>query len=130
MTESDTWQALRLGTAVDFALAPRLTLSGEAAYLPFVSFEGTDDHVLRQILSPEDGQGIGVQLEAMLTYAITDALSVGVGGRYWSMWTTSGDVNFGGAGLFVPMAYKMEQAALLVQGTYRFGAAPAPAPLK
>ena len=130
MTESDTWQALRLGTAVDFALAPRLTLSGEAAYLPFVSFSGTDDHILRQILSPEDGQGIGVQLEAMLSYAVTDALSVGVGGRYWAMWTTSGDVNFGGAGQFVPMAYKVEQAAVLVQGTYRFGAAPAPVPLK
>ena len=97
-----------------------------------MSFEGTDDHVLRQLLSPEDGQGIGVQLEAMLTYAITDALSVGVGGRYWSMWTTSGDVNFGGAGLFVPMAYKVEQAAVLVQGSYTFGAAsaPEPAPLK
>jgi hypothetical protein len=131
LTEADTWRAMRLGTAVDFALAPRLTLSGEAAYLPFVSFTGTDDHVLRDILSPEDGQGIGVQLEAMLKYAITDALSVGVGGRYWSMWTTSGDVNFGDVGLFVPMQYKVEQAALLVQGTYTFGAAPlAPVPSK
>ena len=132
LTETDTWRALRLGTAVDFSLAPRLKLSGEAAYLPYVSFTGTDDHVLRQLLSPEDGQGIGVQLEAMLTYAITDALRVGVGGRYWSMWTTSGDVNFGGAGIFVPMQYKVEQAAVLVQGSYTFGAAPdaAPVPLK
>jgi hypothetical protein len=131
LTEADTWRAMRLGTAVDFALAPRLTLSGEAAYLPFVSFTGTDDHVLRDILSPEDGQGIGVQLEAMLKYAITDALSVGVGGRYWSMWSTSGDVNFGDVGLFVPMQYKVEQAVLLVQGSYRFGAAsPAPVPPK
>jgi opacity protein-like surface antigen len=130
ITESDTWQALRLGTAVDFALAPRLTLSGEAAYLPFVSFAGTDDHILRGLLSPEDGQGIGVQLEAMLTYAITDAWSVGVGGRYWAMWTTSGDVNFGGTGQFVPMEYRVEQAAVLVQGTYRFGTAPKLMPLK
>jgi len=56
-------------------------------------------------LSPEDGEGIGVQLEAMLSYVVTDAFSLGIGGRYWSMWTTSGDVNFGGTGVIVPMRY-------------------------
>jgi opacity protein-like surface antigen len=34
ITEDDTWHAVRLGVAVDVTLAPRLTLSGEAAYLP------------------------------------------------------------------------------------------------
>jgi outer membrane protease len=120
ITEDDTWKALRLGAAVDMPLAPRLGLSAEAAYLPYVSFSGTDNHVLRMLLSPEDGHGVGVQLEAMLTYAMTDALSVGVGGRYWSMWTTSGVVNFGGTGTFVPMRYAAEQAHLLIEGTYRF----------
>ena len=47
----------------------------------------------------------------MLSYAATEALSVGVGGRYWSMWTTSGvvdfdfDFDFGGSGEFIPMRY-------------------------
>jgi hypothetical protein len=41
----------------------------------------------------------------MLSYAATEALSVGVGGRYWSMWTTSGVVDFGGSGEFIPMRY-------------------------
>jgi hypothetical protein len=77
--------------------------------------------VLRDLLSPEDGEGIGVQLEAMLSYAVTDAFSLGIGGRYWSMWTTSGDVNFGGTGVIVPMRYAAEQAHLLVQGSYKFG---------
>jgi outer membrane protease len=122
--EDDTWRALRLGAAVSFGLAPDLTLSGEAAYLPYVSFMGTDDHVLRSLLSPEEGHGLGVQLEAMLSYAVTDAFSVGVGGRYWSMWTTSGTVNFGGTGIIIPMRYAVEQAALLVQGSYRFSSEP------
>ena len=86
------------GLAVDVQLVPRLSLSGEAAYLPYVRFTGTDNHVLRSLVSPESGDGFGVQLEAMLSYAVTDALSIGVGGRYWSMRTTKGDVNFGGEG--------------------------------
>ena len=57
----------------------------------------------------------------MLSYAVTDAFSLGIGGRYWSMWTTSGDVNFGGTGAIIPMRYAAEQAQLLVQGSYKFG---------
>ena len=120
ITEDDTWHAVRLGVAVDVTLAPRLTLSGEAAYLPYVRFSGSDDHVLRELVSPESGNGVGVQLEATLSYAQTDAFSLGVGGRYWSMRTTSGDVNFGGEGVIVPMRYAAEQAQVLVQGTYKF----------
>lgn len=126
ITEDDTWRSLRLGAAVDMALAPRLTLAGEAAYLPYVRFSGTDDHVLRSLLSPEDGHGVGMQFEATLSYALTDALSIGVGGRYWSMWTTSGEVDFGGTGELVPMRYAAEQAHLLVQGSYKFGREPSP----
>jgi opacity protein-like surface antigen len=122
ITEYDTWQSLRLGAALEFAVAPRLELAAEAAYLPYVDFQGTDNHVLRTLISPEDGRGVGVQLEAMLSYALTDALSVGVGGRYWSMWTTSGTTNFGGTGTYVPMRYAAEQAHLLVQGSYTFEA--------
>jgi opacity protein-like surface antigen len=121
ITEDDTWRALRIGIAADTAIAPRLSLAGEAAYLPYVAFEGTDDHLLRNLVSPEDGNGIGVQLEAMLSYAVTDALSLGIGGRYWSLWTTSGTVNFGGTGTIIPMRYAAEQGQLLVQGSYRFG---------
>lgn len=93
-------------------------------------FDGTDDHLLRSLVSPESGHGTGVQLEAMLSYAVTDQLSLGVGGRYWSMWTTSGDTDFGGNGTIIPMRFAAEQAALLVQGSYAFGTGAEPAPLK
>jgi len=119
--EDDTWEALRLGVAANVEVAERITLEGEAAYLPYVSFSGIDDHILRNLLSPEDGEGTGVQLEAAVSYALTDAFSVGVGGRYWAMWTTSGTVNFGGFGIIIPMRYASEQAQLFVQGSYKFG---------
>jgi len=102
-------------------LASRFSLTGDAAYLPYVKFKGTDDHILRNLVSPEDGKGIGVQLEATLSYAVTDAFSLGIGGRYWSVWTTNGTVNFGGTGTIIPMRYAAEQAHLLVQGSYKFG---------
>jgi opacity protein-like surface antigen len=122
ITEYDTWNALRLGTVVDLAIAPQLKLTVDAAYLPYVSFNGTDNHVLRTLVSPEDGSGTGAQIEAMLSYAVTDAFSLGIGGRYWSLWTNSAEVDFGGTGLIVPMRYNVEQAQLLLQGSYRFDA--------
>lgn len=120
ITEDDVWHALRLGTAVNLSLSDRLSFTGEAAYLPYVDFDGTDNHRLRDLVSPESGRGIGVQLEATLAYALTESLSLGIGGRYWSMWTETGTVNFGGSGPIIPMRYASEQAQLLFQGSYRF----------
>ncbi len=120
ISEDDTWQAMRLGAVVDAQIVPGLTLTAEAAYLPYVRFRGTDDHILRSLLSPEQANGSGTQLEVTLSYAVTDQLSLGVGGRYSAMWTPDGTVDFGGTGTIVPMRYSVEQAALLVQGSYMF----------
>ncbi|MEG6508322.1 outer membrane beta-barrel protein [Methyloligella sp. 2.7D] len=121
ITEDDVWEGLRLGSSVEVEIAPRIHFTGDFAYLPYVSFEGMDDHRLRNLVSPESGDGVGVQLEAILSYDVTKALSLGIGGRYWSMWTTDGDVDFGGTGTTIPMRYASEQAQLLVQGAYKFG---------
>ena len=96
IAEDDTWHALRLGVAADVQIVPGLTLTADAAYLPYVRMNGVDDHVLRTLLSPEWANGTGAQLELILAYAITDQLKIGIGGRYWSMWTDSGTVDFGG----------------------------------
>lgn len=119
ISEDDTWRALRLGIAADLQIVPGLTLSADAAYLPYVHIDGVDDHVLRALLSPERANGTGTQLELILKYAVTDRLSVGVGGRYWAMWTPDGNVDFGGEEV-VPMRFSVEQAALLFQGSYTF----------
>ncbi len=119
ISEDDTWRGVRLGAAADLEIIPGLTLSADVAYLPYVHMSGIDDHVLRDLLSPETANGTGTQLELILKYALTERLSVGVGGRYWAMWTPDGIVDFGGEGI-VPMRYVAEQAALLVQGSYTF----------
>lgn len=120
LSEDDIWKAVRLGAAVDILIAPGLRLSADAAYLPYVQITGIDDHILRSLISPENGHGTGTQLEAILSYTLTDRFRVGVGARYWSMWTSSGGTNFGGSGDLVPMRFAAEQAALLVQGSYTF----------
>jgi hypothetical protein len=72
----------------------RVQLTGDAAWLPYVSFTGVDNHLLRgevaNTISPESGRGQGVQLETILSYSVTPALNIGAGGRYWAMWATTG----------------------------------------
>jgi opacity protein-like surface antigen len=120
-----TWNALRLGAAADLMLVPRLKLSADAAWLPDVRLEGLDIHPLRtevpSILSPQSGNGRAIQLEATLTYDLTDQFSVGVGGRYWAMWIPDGQTNLFLAGKLIPERYAAEQAAVYLQASYRFG---------
>ncbi len=141
ITENDQWAGVRVGSAHEYMLTPRLKLSGEAAYLPYVSFTGVDHHyegnssVLYKRF-PESGNGQGAQFEAMLSYGITDNISLGAGGRYWAMWTTSGKTSCDGgtqcqtAGSQQYFRAAAEQAGLLAQLSYKFGMAPEPLPLK
>ena len=135
VTENDKWQSLRIGFAGDFMLADRWKLDGEVAYLPNVKFTGEENHffvntgTLAEIFA-ESGQGRGVQAQALLSYDMTDQLSIGAGARYWAMWTTSGQFN---RTFSVPakqaippqnLSAAVEQAGVLVQASYKFGAPP------
>jgi opacity protein-like surface antigen len=95
--EDDRWNSLRIGLNGVVALTERLTLTADAAYLPYVSFSGTDNHLQRtdvsNTLSPERGSGQGVQLEAILAYSFAKSFSIGAGGRYWAMWATNATTN-------------------------------------
>ncbi len=120
--ELDTWQALRLGLSSESMLTDRLKLSVDAAYLPYVTFNGLDHHfpISRNIASSHGGQG--AQVEALLSYYLTDRFAVGVGGRYWTMWTTNGQGFIQGDAS--PRFYRasVEQAGAFVQASYAFGA--------
>ena len=131
LTENDKWTATRIGLAAEAMLTSRVKISAEAAYLPWVWFKGTDQHflgntgVLTEIF-PESGKGSGVQLEAALSYYLTRQWSVGIGGRYWGMWTTPyGQINctFGCAGApTAPQLFRaqVEQLGGFVQTSYKF----------
>ena len=124
LQEEDTWISWRLGTSAELMLTPWLKLSGDVAYLPIVRFGGVDNHPLRtdgpSTRSPAEGHGTGVQVEGVISYDVTSAFSLGVGGRYWSMQIPSGTTNFFSAGNFISQRFAAEQTAVFVQGSYKF----------
>jgi opacity protein-like surface antigen len=127
--EIDKWHALRVGIAGEMMLADRVKLSGDVAYLPFVHFDGQDNHFRNPVVQfpATSNGGHGVQAEALLSYFVTDRLSLGVGGRYWGLWTTNGQ--FTSTGAPGPARYyraAFEQAGVFVQTAYLFGGDDAP----
>lgn len=122
LSETAKWKSLRLGLAGDMMLTDRLKVTAEAAYLPYVKLDAIDNHWLRPEINPlaESGNGWGVQLEAFLSYMVTDAFNVGVGGRYWHMQTDSAHTKFPGAPPS-PMDFKTERYGVFLQGSYKFG---------
>ena len=107
----------------EIMLTDGLRASVDVAYLPAVKFDGTDDHVLRSLISPEWGWGRGVQLEAILSYAVTPAFSVGAGGRYWAMWTREAYTAFGGGPCpCQTLPSRTERYGMFLQAAYRFDA--------
>ncbi|MGA9301607.1 MAG: outer membrane beta-barrel protein [Bradyrhizobium sp.] len=126
ITEDDKWYSLRIGVNGVVTLADRLKLTADAAYLPYVAFRGTDDHLLRtdvsNTISPETGAGQGVQIEAILSYAFSDAFSLGAGGRYWAMWAASANTNaFGTACPCQGLPVSTERYGGFLQASYKFG---------
>jgi opacity protein-like surface antigen len=124
--EIDNWQALRVGLSGETMLTDRLKIAIDAAYLPYLVFDGLDNHFRNPIvLFPASSRGgQGAQVEALLSYYLTDRFAVGVGGRYWTMWTTNGQfVNTAQPG--APRYYRaaFEQAGAFVQASYTFGTA-------
>jgi len=126
IVEDDTWQSLRLGLNADIPLpfADRWRLNVEGAWLPYVWMSGTDNHLLRPDLPEpiqEDGHGWGYQLEALLSYQFNEAISVGIGGRYWHM-QSSGNAHFEDVGGSPqPLDFKADIYGVFLQGTYHFG---------
>lgn len=88
LVETDKWRSVRTGVNGTFAITDRLSFTGDAAYLPYSDFRGTDDHENRQVVFHQSGHGDGLQMEGSFDYAITDALSLGIGARYWEWRTT------------------------------------------
>lgn len=120
ITETDKWHSLRVGLAADVMLTDRLRLTAEAAYLPYVSFSGVDNHWLRALVITENGRGRGAQIEAVLSYQVTPQFSVGAGGRYWAFWTTTGSDAFNGIPVSRDDTYRAERYGGFLQASYRF----------
>lgn len=131
ITQEATWQSLRLGVSAAFNLAPRVRLSADAAFLPYVEVDAEDRHYFGNTpdvasINPLNGHGVGTQLEAMLTYDVAERWSIGIGARYWSMWTTeasmirSFDASGPADGPIQHLKIDTERAGVFGQVSYRF----------
>ncbi len=123
ITEDDKWNSMRIGINSVVKLTDRLTLTSDAAYLPFVSFTGTDNHLLRtdvsNTVSSETAAGRGVQLEAILSYAIAQSFSVGAGGRYWAMWAPGSSDTFSQGCPCQTLPVRTERYGGFLQASYK-----------
>ena len=136
ISQSNQWQSVRVGLDGTLRIGDRFTLTGEAAWLPFVFLNGADTHWLRIGTAvgdfagpiPEDGRGYGYQVELLLSYQVTEYGSVGIGARYWHM-QASGNSNFEGnvvgeTAFAQPVDWKTDIFGVFVQASLKLGPYP------
>lgn len=126
LTETETWRGGAIGINAQMAISPRWKLEVDAAYLPYVDRAGVDNHWARPNINPgpETGNGWGTQVEAILTYAVNDRLSVGLGGRYWFFTTTTAASQFPDSAVPAPLKFTSERYGGFLQASYKIGDAP------
>lgn len=99
ISDSYSWEGVRLGISGALTLPHGFTISGDAAWLPYVALSGTNDHWLRMPGDfasgiPESGSGSSsFELEGRVDYTIAPNLDIGAGMRYWSL-NANGHMNF------------------------------------
>jgi opacity protein-like surface antigen len=124
ITEDDKWYSMRVGINGVVSIWNGLKVTADAAWLPFVAFRGTDIHWLRTDVpnqtSAETGNGQGMQLEAILSYAFANGFSVGAGGRYWAMWANNAQTNAFSDGIPQALPVRTERYGAFVQAAYKF----------
>jgi hypothetical protein len=132
ISQENNWYSLRVG--VDAAVEiDRFKLSVDAALVPYLWLQGYDTHWLRIGTQPgdftgpipEDGTGWGYQLDAFLSYRVTEMLSVGIGGRYWYM-QSRGLTHFEERVVGVnaapqPVEWKTQNFGVFLQGSIKLG---------
>jgi opacity protein-like surface antigen len=123
LTETETWRGPAVGLNTQMALSPRWRLEVDAAYLPYVDRAGVDNHWNRADINPgpETGHGWATQFEAILSYAVTDRLSIGVGGRYWYFTTVDGASQFPNSVAASPLKFTSERYGGFLQASYKIG---------
>jgi len=129
LTETERWRGAALGINAQFALSDRWKLELDATYLPYVDHATVDNHWFRPDINPAPapGHGWGTQLEAILSYAVTERLRLGIGGRYWFFTADQATTRFPGVASPSPLKYTSERYGGFLQASYQFGGSGIPA---
>jgi hypothetical protein len=134
ITEDSRWQFARLGLLTEVKVFDCLKLSAEVAWLPYAQLSAQDIHWLRLgsgLLDlsgpiPEGGGGAGVQIESIVSYQVSDKITFGLGGRFWSL-QTRGVTEFESVIVGAqapgpqPLNFRTSRYGGFAQGAYRFG---------
>lgn len=88
--ETDHWDLVRLGLSGEMLISERWKLSADAAYV-WARQRALDQHYFTFGADPASGKGSGYQLEALLSYQVSEKFSVGAGGRLWHLETSGLD---------------------------------------
>lgn len=123
LTETKQWRGVALGLNAQFGLSDRWRLEVDAAYLPYADHATVDNHWFRPDINPAPapGHGWGTQIEAILSYAITNRFNVGIGGRYWLFATNQAATRFPNEPTLSPLKYTSERYGGFLQASYKFG---------
>lgn len=132
ITQDNNWYSVRLGVDAAFDF-DRFRLSLDAALVPYAWLYGSDAHWLRIGANPgdftgpvpEDGTGWGYQIDAFLSYRLSQAWNVGIGGRYWYM-QSHGFTHFenhivGFAGAPQKLDWKTQNYGVFLQTSLKLG---------
>lgn len=132
-SEDTNWNALRIGLSAETMFLDCWRVSADVAYLPWTDFQGRDNHLLRDLTFFSDQRGSGgggVQVEGTLSYFLTNNFSIGIGARYWAMWTRKHSEifpseaqkadSFRVAEGTLPANYRMERWGTFLQASYKF----------
>jgi hypothetical protein len=134
ITEDSSWQFVRVGILGEFKLLDCLKLSAEVAWLPYAQVSSQDTHWLRlgsQLFDiagpiPERGGGSGVQLEAIMSYQVSERVTLGLGARYWHL-QTHGNTDFESVIVGYPnvaeqpLNFSTTRLGGFAQSAYKFG---------
>ncbi|MCA1552039.1 hypothetical protein I6F36_35150 [Bradyrhizobium sp. BRP19] len=131
-TQGANWDALRVGLNAETMLFEDWRVSADVAYLPWTTSPVviTISSVLKQLSTISAGKVGGVQIEGTLSYLLGRNFSIGVGARYWAMWTKNdSDVIFNCSGcrdrgtfIQIPALakYSMERWGTFLEASYKF----------
>ncbi len=95
ISNTTSWNSLKVGVEGDYNVWSRVTLGGKVAFIPYASLENRDIHHLRTDLAQNPsfkmtGNGLGVNAEGTVSVRLVSTLFLDLGYRFWYLSVSDG----------------------------------------